>query len=656
LTFTPDTAITFVLEEKGADMELARRSGRKRSVAVALLLLTLAVLSYSASSNPREGSTTLTGTASASSAVEPAIAGEVAALTRRGMAHEQAIRAIEVEGRIAQAHLLGKLESDLGKGYGGEWFSPATALLHVGVTSPSSRRRLESIADRAGLTAHVTASPVRSGWRALVVAQKRWNRRLSGLFERAEVVTSLVPQRNLLKVEVASSVPTARIATLKRHAAVAPVAVSIVPVQAPRLQLALQEGRCAEFVTHEAYCDPTLVAGVTIKPLGTGRCTAGPTVLLAEGASTNTYMLTAGHCLERWGGKGTNVWTYEKEGDKEKLIGEAVAVENNKADIAAIEVNNPGFWAQEGAIPVAPTIAQWSEEESEPVSVPGQLKPVVGWGACKQGQTTGKSCGTIAAISVMQGTREQIVEVEGATGARGDSGAPWYSTENGFLYWVLGTLVGRRTDTGRLTFQRLSFALEELRPKIDLKLLTTENETRDLTVFCSEDPGTGETESCPAGKSATHVHEATLSGKKAKLLTGFITVECDVLFLGESLAEAGTPQLIEGNFTYTNCGSCTVTETSEKALMEISKSGHETADVTYENAWFVECGGFLACEYDGEGLVGTAKGPLLATETNGEISVQGQELHKAEGGFLCPKTAKLDIVTTPLSATYITNL
>lgn len=633
-------------------MELARRSGRKQSAAVALLLLTLAVLSYSASPGFHEGSTTLTGRASAS-AVEPAIAGEVAALTRRGIAHEQAIRAIEVEGRIAQAHLLGKLESDLGKGYGGEWFSPATALLHVGVTSPSSRRQLKSIADRAGLAADVTASPVRSGWRALVVAQKRWNRRLSGLFERAEVATSLVPQRNLLKVEVASTVPTARIATLKRHAAVAPVAVSIVPVQAPRLRLALQEGRCAAFVTHGAYCDPTLVAGVTIRAIGQGKCTAGPTALLAEGGSTNTYMLTAGHCLARWGGKGTDVWTYEKEGGKEKLIGEAVAVENNKADIAAIQVNNPGFWAQEGAIPVAPTIAQWSEEESEPVSVPGQLKPVVGWGACKQGQTTGKSCGTIAAISVMQGTREQIVEVEGATGAHGDSGAPWYSIANGFQYWVLGTLVGRQPNTGRLTFQRLSFALEELRPKIDLKLLTTENETRDLTVLCSEDPGAGETESCPAGKSATHIHETT--GQKAKLLSSAFNIECDVLFLGESLAEAGTPQLIKGNFTYTDCGSCSVTETSENALMEISKLGHEKADVTYEYSWLVECGGFIECEYNGEGLMGTAKGSLLATETNGEISVQGQVLNKI-GGFLCPKTTKLDIVTTPLNATYITKL
>lgn len=89
--------------------------------------------------------------------------------------------------------------------------------------------------------------------------------------------------------------------------------------------------------------------------------------------------------------------------------------------------------------------------------------------------------------------------------------------------------------------------------------------------------------------------------------------------------------------------------------MKRLKLGHEKADVTYEFSLLVECGGFIECEYDGEGLMGTAKGPLLATETNGEVSISEQNLNKTGEGFLCPKTTKLDIVTTPLAATYITS-
>jgi hypothetical protein len=159
-----------------------------------------------------------------------------------------------------------------------------------------------------------------------------------------------------------------------------------------------------------------------------------------------------------------------------------------------------------------------------------------------------------------------------------------------------------------------------------------------------------------------HVHEESVG--KAKLLSS-ITVECNVLFLGDALLVSGValanPLKIHGTFTYTNCGSCVVTEESSPAEIKILKLGHETADVTGEGLVHVECSGFIDCSYNGVGLKGTATGPLLAKKNakgevehpNGEVVIAGQTTNKETGGFLCPATSKLDITTTPLSATYI---
>jgi hypothetical protein len=147
----------------------------------------------------------------------------------------------------------------------------------------------------------------------------------------------------------------------------------------------------------------------------------------------------------------------------------------------------------------------------------------------------------------------------------------------------------------------------------------------------------------------TSVHETSIG--KAKLLAS-PEVQCDVLFSSTSVGALGAPQIVEGHFTYTNCG-CPVKEVAgTTASIEVLKEGHETAKVTGEAEINVNCFG-ISCTYNGEGLKGTAKGPLLSVETrpNGEVSLSEQEV--AGGGFFCPSKAKLDITTTPLSATYI---
>jgi RHS repeat-associated protein len=169
------------------------------------------------------------------------------------------------------------------------------------------------------------------------------------------------------------------------------------------------------------------------------------------------------------------------------------------------------------------------------------------------------------------------------------------------------------------------------------------------TALCKVDE-----EPCAAGNLVTSVHEASVG--KAKLLTSLGTAECNVSFATTKVGAPANPQKLEATFTYTNCtmgsSSCTFSEENGPAQILVTKEGHETAKVTGERLAHLVCS-FIDCSYNGIGLVGTAKGPLLASQANGEVTLTGQTLTKEAGGFLCPKTSVLDITTTPSAATYI---
>jgi hypothetical protein len=174
----------------------------------------------------------------------------------------------------------------------------------------------------------------------------------------------------------------------------------------------------------------------------------------------------------------------------------------------------------------------------------------------------------------------------------------------------------------------------------------------ESTSLCSADESP-----CASANQLGSVHETSVG--KAKLLTSFGTTECDVLFSGTIATKLANPLVISGSFTYTNCtlggSSCTATEESGPAEIKTLKEGHEKGKVTGEGLVHLVCGKSIDCSYNGTGLIGTAKGPLLSTQANGEVSLSEQATTKETGGFLCPKTSKLDITTTPLSATYISS-
>jgi len=184
------------------------------------------------------------------------------------------------------------------------------------------------------------------------------------------------------------------------------------------------------------------------------------------------------------------------------------------------------------------------------------------------------------------------------------------------------------------------FGLAALAALMAMAFVGATSASASSTQLCTADP---------CGSAVSHVHEVSVG--KGKLLAGSINVECDVLFLSTSVGALGAPQVIEGNFTYSNCGGCSATEENGPSAIEVLKEGHETTKVTGEGLVHVNCSG-INCRYNGEGLAGTGKGPLLSTQANGEVSIQ-EAVTAKESGFFCPSTSKLDLTTTPLSATYI---
>ena len=204
------------------------------------------------------------------------------------------------------------------------------------------------------------------------------------------------------------------------------------------------------------------------------------------------------------------------------------------------------------------------------------------------------------------------------------------------------------------------FALAALAALMAMAFAGATSAMAEPTALCTEDTSTVENEEtgelepteCPEKSLITHVHEVTLEGAQAVLKTSLLTIECDVLFLGDAFEGSSEPLEIEGNFTYTGCsGNCEVTEVSEHSLITVLRLGHELGDVEGEGEVLANCSGFH-CVYKGQGLRGHALGPLLSSETNGGVSLVEQTTRKVSGTF-CPKESKLTISTTPLVKTYL---
>jgi hypothetical protein len=418
-----------------------------------------------------------------------------------------------VEAQVAGVDLPGRLEAALGSAFGGVWYEPSGAALHVGVTSPEARRAAEAVAARAGLAEDVDPVPVESTWAQLEAAQGRWNERLRGLFARGEVSTSLAADDNAVLVELANSAPGSVRAALVSEAATDLVGVQVQRIPDSRLR-AQPFARCAALAAKfKAYCNPTLVSGVSIddekEVEQKGDCTAGPLAIrhepTSEAASTETFLLTAGHCLTGEGAVGKKWFAFEKGGkaaERKKIgVASAALVTELKVgvDVGVVPLEAEP-WKTAANPPLTPVIANWNAtKESEPFPVIKQTAPAKDAKTCFSGQRSGIQCGKITAtgktIPIMEeiGGKEvqvgewvQAYEVSLSTGkgGRGDSGSPFFSEAPYKEHSegdVEGILVGGLGEESATVYaQPLSFLFEQLKALkgLDYELLTTAKEKR----------------------------------------------------------------------------------------------------------------------------------------------------------------------------------
>jgi hypothetical protein len=396
----------------------------------------------------------------ASTTMSPLLAREVAVFTSQGISPARAIQAIEVRSKVAQAKLVHKVEAALPGAYAGAWLEPATAQVHLGATSPTSRHQIEAAAAQAGLAGDVTVTPVRSTLAALLATQKQWNHRLANLFAREEVETSLEEQRNAVSVTLGSSVPASERAALIREAAHAKTNVIVTVAASARLGLSLQaktvckKGPAGKFVPEEAFCEPSITSGTRIANKikcsevvaevvegfptqkaceertvagtkgkwirETAECTAGP-IGIPEADKKQRVLLTAGHCIDKeLGGRGINEkWEGLNTAAEESTIGPAenysfgVPVGTKGATYCGGLCNGGDFgdilieaaWQTGKAKePVFAVTAEWKEmnEKKEETSYPvkGEEKPMAKASNCHEGERSGESCGEIKATNV----------------------------------------------------------------------------------------------------------------------------------------------------------------------------------------------------------------------------------------------------------------
>lgn len=194
------------------------------------------------------------------------------------------------------------------------------------------------------------------------------------------------------------------------------------------------------------------------------------------------------------------------------------------------------------------------------------------------------------------------------------------------------------------------FGLAALAALMAMAFVGATSAMAESTALCSVDENP-----CATSNQIGSVHEESVG--KAQFASSAGTIRCNTLFSGIIGTKLASPLIISGSFSYTSCelggSSCVMSEENGPIELKVLREGHETAKVTYENLIHIKCNGFIDCSYAGT-LVGTAHGPLLSTQTNGEITFSGQALNKEPGGFLCPsKLITLSSTTAPLSATYI---
>jgi hypothetical protein len=391
--------------------------------------------------------------------------GETAVLMEKGISLARSAQAVAVQAEVEHTNILGQIEAALGGDYGGAWFEPSAAQLHIGVTSPASRTKSARLVAHAGMTASVAYTLVRSTWAQLLAAQRRWNGILLALFAKQQASTGIDSAANAVSVTLSSLVSARELADLRRRAAHAAVNILLDIVAPSQLDISADATTCPAFKSAGAYCSTPLTSGVLItdekKAQPQSYCTAGPMAIPKDDVK-KTYLVTAGHCLEATGGPGkpwysstpvpANPATEPAQVTEE--IGQSGNYLSNVAggDYGFIDIK-PGKWANALPRPLFAATAQWGQAGTQSVAT-GEIEPTVvpfvapGISNCHEGATSGEQCGAV------QNTNEstpikyarlalKLKLVNGSEIIKGIELKPWNKLQDG--WFIAGTGIPQGT-------------------------------------------------------------------------------------------------------------------------------------------------------------------------------------------------------------------
>jgi streptogrisin C len=429
------------------------------------------------------------------SSAEASPSGQLGAYMRQGLSLKRAQVALATQSQVEVAELPVRLEEALGASFAGVWFEPHTGKFCIGVVSSASRRAAAGVVAQAGLAGVVSYVSVRSTRPQLISAQREWNAKLVHL-RGQQFSTGLTPSRNAVSVRLSSSVPEHERALLEREAARSDVNVSITVVPPEALEFRRENSQC-EVKPREkyAFCSKPIAAGVLITPNPplADYCTAGPLAILSNAltlaAALETFILTAGHCLqgtEKWWSLTHPVTEHIEIGPTWKFLNDLFG------DYGAIEVT-PN-WLLPGTTPALAQITNYQDGGLRAaLNVLGEAASVQNASFCHQGATSAEQCGIITketVLAIIQDPPDVLLHVIGlvetnACSEGGDSGGPYETLPNINGVDILGTHVGGSKLAGHvctgLFCSDCATVYEPIKTSLTalgLTLLTTTNQTR----------------------------------------------------------------------------------------------------------------------------------------------------------------------------------
>lgn len=547
---------------------------------------------------------------------------EIAVYTEKGISRARALEAVEAQSSIGRAQLVEKIIHALGRRYAGVWLEPAVARLAVGATTRASRHVIARVAADTGLSGMIEVRPVRSTLAQLIHTQRRLDRRLTGLFARAEVTTGLEPQRNAVTITLGSAVTQHERAAIEREARSSRVAVNVVLARSPRLSLmplaktACKKGPAGKFVEGVAFCDPSITAGTAIAS-GGDTCTAGPAAI-PMAKKNRTVLLTAGHCIDKEAAGGTGLganWSSKNKAEVEGVVGPAESYSfgvpigkkgatycgglcngGDFADILIQPAAKGAFQTGKPNNPVFAVTAEWKKmnEKGEETSYPivGEQLPAANAADCHEGESSGESCGQVKKLNVnitgvLKGKTvvvEGLVEDAGATLVvkAGDSGGPFIAIN------------GMQEATAEGILSAAAFECVPVAKKVGAQFFKTEEECRSSSFAGGE----GEWERkatenvlfMPLKQPAVGAAEGPLEKLKLELLTNKNEPRKPRLQnnKGEPLAKK----------FYTSTGGATTFETvagnAIKCSAETGKGEASTTNTGTASVTLTGCEGFSA--------------------------------------------------------------